>query len=101
MAMTHRMIDMTQRTTIVLAAVFSLIVVGTLGIVGCAEKGGDMKGVDKYVTAVKAYDRGDREAAVTNLLGATRANPDLIMARVMLGDLYRAEGKYDDAVKQY
>jgi superkiller protein 3 len=74
---------------------------GLVGV-GCASRSSpQIKGVDKYVRAVQAYNAGDREKAINNLLAATRANPDLIMARLMLGDLYREDGSYGKAVDQY
>lgn len=88
--------------TILLAGV-TLITAGLLGI-GCASSGGSapkIKGVDSYVKAVQAYNSGDRDKAMQNLVVATRTNPDLIMARLMLGDLYREGGDYDAAVGQY
>ena len=58
------------------------------------------KGVDHYIQAVELYKKGDRDQAISELIEATRKNPSLIMPRIMLGDMYRDEGKYDDAVKQ-
>jgi tetratricopeptide (TPR) repeat protein len=88
---------------------FHLLVLVAVGVsltgligAGCqSNTGGGIKGVDKYVRAVQAYNAGDRDRAVANLLAATRANPDLIMARLMLGDLYREGGDYNAAVGQY
>ena len=75
----------------------------SLMVIGCASESSapSIKGVDSYVKAVQAYNSGDREKAVTNLVVATRTNPDLIMARLMLGDLYREGGDYNNAVDQY
>jgi phosphoadenosine phosphosulfate reductase len=53
------------------------------------------------VQAVQAYQSGNRDRAVDRLIAATRANPDLIMARLMLGDLYRESGDYPAAMNQY
>lgn len=58
-------------------------------------------GVDRYVQAVRAQKKGDREGAIASLEEATRANPKLTMARTMLGDLYREKGAYDAAATQY
>jgi superkiller protein 3 len=83
----------------------SVAVIGGAGIVGCSSSSSSSsrgsKGIDRYVTAVQAYNSGNRDRAVSNLVAATRANPDLIMARVMLGDLYRESGDYNAAVTQY
>jgi tetratricopeptide (TPR) repeat protein len=79
--------------------------IGAIGLVGCKStgKGGGAhgKGVDNYVQAMQQYHAGDKERAMAQLIEATRKNPNLIMPRVMLGDMYRSEGNYDDAVKQY
>jgi len=81
-------------------------IVAGVAVVGCSSSSssssaGGAKGIDRYVQAVHAYNSGNRDRAVSNLVAATRANPDLIMARVMLGDLYRESGDYNGAVKQY
>jgi tetratricopeptide (TPR) repeat protein len=80
----------------------SLAIVGAIGVIGCSSSDkGQPKGLNQYVKAVQAYQAGDREKAVQNLVVATRNNPDLIMARLMLGDLYRENGDYNQAVDQY
>ena len=56
-----------------------------------------IKAIDRYVAAVQAYNSGDRDRAVSDLVAATRANPDLIMATLLLGDLYREGGDYTHA----
>ena len=92
---------MRNRIDIWLAAALTVTVVGVIGV-GCASNSTpSIKGVDRYVKAVQAYNAGDRDRAVANLIAATRANPDLIMARLMLGDLYREGGDYNQAVVQY
>jgi tetratricopeptide (TPR) repeat protein len=58
-------------------------------------------GVDYYVQAVEAYNRGNEEEAIVLLLEATRRNPDLRMPRSMLGDLFRARGDYRQAIPNY
>src|SRR5438132_7855031 len=75
-----------------------------LGVGGAGCKSNQPRGIkaiDRYVAAVQAYNSGDRERAVSDLVSATRANPDLIMATLLLGDLYREGGNYDGALKQY
>jgi tetratricopeptide (TPR) repeat protein len=88
-------------TRLILTSALCVSFIALIGV-GCAtNRGTRIKGVDQYVKAVQAYNSGDRDRAVQNLVIATRANPDLIMARLMLGDLYREGGRYDDAVEQY
>ncbi len=59
------------------------------------------RGVDSYVEGVEANRRGDRRAAIGHLETATEENPNLINARSLLGDLYRFEGDYAEALQQY
>jgi superkiller protein 3 len=93
---------MKNQINILVAAALFAIAVAVIGT-GCASSNSSngIKGVDNYVKAVQAYNSGDRDRAVANLLTATRVNPDLIMARLMLGDLYREGGDYNSAVGQY
>ncbi len=80
---------------------------GATFIAGCSGGGGvartskPPRAVGGYVQAVHAEQRGDTDAAIRHLEAATNANPDLTMARGMLGDLYRAEGEYEKATVQY
>src|SRR5947208_1354383 len=93
---------MKNHITVLLLLALALTAAGTLGIVGCSSSPSHApKGIDRYVKAVQAYQSGDKDRAVQNLIAATRVNPDLIMARLMLGDLYRESGQYDNAVGQY
>ena len=83
---------------VVVAAALCVALIGGAGLVGCSQSSkstaGAPKAIGQYVTAVQAYNSGNRDRAVSSLLAATRANPDLIMARVMLGDLYpRTRGR--------
>jgi tetratricopeptide (TPR) repeat protein len=93
---------MKNQIHLILAGALCVAAVGALGI-GCSSSptSSGPKGIDKYVKAVQAYQSGNRDKAVENLAAATRVNPDLIMARLMLGDLYRENGDYSNAAKQY
>src|SRR3954464_5220427 len=59
------------------------------------------KGVDLYVAGVKAYQAGDQKLAQSRFEQATQINPNLRMARSMLGDIYRSQGEYERARQQY
>ena len=48
-----------------------------------------------YVQGVLAYQSGDTAKAMTNLQDAVNKNNDLVMARSMLGDLYRSRSDYE------
>jgi tetratricopeptide (TPR) repeat protein len=87
-----------------LLAVSSILAAGA--VAGCAKSkpaatGAAPKGIGSYVKAVEAQESGDRDRAIDAALAATRSNPDLIMARLLLGDLYREGGDYPSAVKHY
>lgn len=57
--------------------------------------------VEKYVRGVQAYKAGRTDEAVSSLEQATQENPNLTMARTMLGDIYADRGSYDKAAEQY
>lgn len=77
------------------------------GLVGCVAQQARQPvlvpptAVEGYVQAVRAQRAGDSDAAITSLEGATAQNPDLTMARSMLGDLYKEKGQYVKAARQY
>lgn len=80
--------------------------IGAVGLIGCKSSSKNFEtsapqGIDHYVTAMQQYHAGDKEHAMAQLIEATRINPNLIMPRVMLGDMYRSEGNYSDAVNEY
>jgi tetratricopeptide (TPR) repeat protein len=58
-------------------------------------------GLDTYVAGARAYDAGDTDRAQLLLEEAVRENPDLTMARVLLGDLYKKKDDYRHASDQY
>jgi tetratricopeptide (TPR) repeat protein len=87
----------------------SLFALSALTLVGCAQQGkpdsakstAPPAAVDKYVQGVGAYRSGNRDEAIARLEDATQANPRLISARSLLGDLYKARGDYSKAADQY
>src|SRR4051812_47604073 len=93
-------LPMRNHVNVLLAAALCACAAGLVGSVGCSSSS-QPKGISNYVKAVQAYQSGNREQAIANAVAATRANPDLIMARLMLGDLYRESGEYNNAVGQY
>src|SRR5262245_412956 len=58
-------------------------------------------GLNFYVQAVEAYNIKDYNRAIVLLNEAVRQNPELRMARAMLGDLYRARGDNLSAIPNY
>lgn len=57
--------------------------------------------IDLYVQGVQAYRTGDEDTAVVRLEEAVQKDPELRMARSMLGDIYRRRGDYSNASMQY
>ena len=87
-------------------ALLAVALAGVTATVGCSRGGRGAatkqpRAVAGYVEAVEARQRGDTDAAIRHLETATKVNPDLTMAREMLGDLYRSEGEYEKATVQY
>jgi tetratricopeptide (TPR) repeat protein len=82
---------------------------GAFFVVGCQQQTGPTShgpltppaNVDKYVDGAKAYRAGNNDEAVSKLEAATSANPKLITARSLLGDLYKERGDYSKAADQY
>ena len=77
-----------------------------LAFVGCARTAGprvppQQQALQLYVQGVQHHRAGETQAAIDALERAIAANPDLRMARSLLGDLYRARGDYLQASMQY
>jgi len=56
---------------------------------------------DQYQRAVYAKDNGNTVQAIDSLQRATKANPKLVPAHEMLGDLYKDTGDFDKASQEY
>jgi tetratricopeptide (TPR) repeat protein len=54
-----------------------------------------------YVAGAMAYQHGDTDTALDDLNNAVRENPDLTMAHVVLGDIYRDKKDYNNAQTHY
>ena len=79
-----------------------------LGVAGCATdpSAGPVDpnkppAVDLYVSGVRAYDAGDKDRAIRELETAVAKNPDLLMARNLLGELYKERNDFTAASVQY
>jgi tetratricopeptide (TPR) repeat protein len=59
------------------------------------------RGNSLYVQGALAYQEGNRDRALAALQSALQVNPDLIMARFLLGNIYKEQGEYAAAVEQY
>jgi len=70
---------------------------------GCASNGSarNESAISAYVQGVRAYENGDTAKAMTSFQEAVKKDSDLVMARSMLGDLYRAKSDYEAAREQY
>lgn len=60
-----------------------------------------ISGGRSYVQAALAYQEGDRVRAMAALKSALEDNPNLIMARFLLGTIYREKGEYEAAAGEY
>jgi tetratricopeptide (TPR) repeat protein len=58
-------------------------------------------GTEEYIRGATAYQNGDTDTAVTELTQAVEENPDLTMAHVILGNIYRARADFDQAATHY
>jgi Tfp pilus assembly protein PilF len=54
-----------------------------------------------YASGAMALQEGQTERAVTDLKAAVGENPNLIMARFLLGNIYRDQGDLPQAAEQY
>src|SRR5438105_3995816 len=73
----------------------------TVGAAHTANASDKAQAMNRYVDGLRAYHAGDKAAAKTAFAEATAANPDMIMARSMLGDVYREDKEYAKAAEQY
>jgi tetratricopeptide (TPR) repeat protein len=71
------------------------------GCAGSATPAREQTAIKAYVQGVLAYQKGDTDKAVADLQEAVNIKGDLVMARSMLGDLYRARANYEGAREQY
>ncbi len=88
--------------------IMAMWISGTLIISGCASSStpsaparSRTDAIDQYVTGYQAYKSGQTDLARQNLEAAVLNNPDLRMARVVLGEIYRNQNDYSAASKQY
>lgn len=82
------------------------LAIGVAALSGCAStepaKTADRPvAVEKYVEGYQAYKSGDQAKAKKELESAVKTNPDLIMARSILGEIYRTGDDYTAAAEQY
>lgn len=77
------------------------------GLMGCSssapvEKNSTApKAIETYIAAVDAQKQGDNKQAAETLRRAIAANPKLVMARNLLGQILRDDNQYDQAAEQY
>lgn len=57
--------------------------------------------IDTYVRGMLAYQDGDEDGAMEDLKTAVNQHGNLILARVMLGDMYQDRQDYAQAIDQY
>src|SRR5688572_22620037 len=84
---------------VMLAGVASLVLAA-----GCGQKTPARPKADAnklYVAGALALQQGDRAAAEASLNSAITENPDLIMARFLLGNIAKDEGNFEEAAIHY
>jgi len=97
----------TRLAQAVLCGTVTLAVAGLLLIMagGCAARAlavaEGISGGKRYVEGALAYHEGDRVRAIAALRSALEENPNLIMARFLLGTIYREKGDYEAAAAEY
>ena len=79
--------------------------VAVFALAGCRQSAssspGLVKGNDLYVQGAIAHQSGDDNRALAALQSALQENPNLIMARFLLGNIYRDKSEYAAAAEQY
>jgi tetratricopeptide (TPR) repeat protein len=85
----------------VMAAPLALVLAG-----GCASKNQSSQGTETnatklYVRGALDYQQQNYDQSRKSLDEALRADPNLIMARFLLGTIYREKGEYEAAAQQY
>ncbi len=80
-----------------------LIIIGSLcaGLGGCTYFRQKRVANDQLQKAIYARENGSPEQAIIALKQATKANPKLVPAHVMLGDLYKEGGDFEKAGQEY
>jgi tetratricopeptide (TPR) repeat protein len=82
----------------------SCVLAAAVSLGGCTQEALEPKvvpGNQSYVEGALAYQEGDRERALAALQAALQTNPDLIMARFLMGNIYRDKGDFASAADQY
>src|SRR5688572_5954618 len=69
----------------------------SIAAAGCADWGRPRarrmtQGNTLYVQGALAYQEGNKDRALAALQSALQVNPDLIMARFLLGNIYKEQG---------
>jgi len=59
------------------------------------------RGVDHYVDGAIAYQKGEIDHAIAELMAAANENSRLVMPHIILGDVYRSRQDYRQALPQY
>jgi Tfp pilus assembly protein PilF len=73
---------------------------------GCASQGGksepnETNATKLYVRGALDYQQQNYDRSTRSLEAAIHSDPNLIMARFLLGNIYREKGEYESAAQQY
>jgi tetratricopeptide (TPR) repeat protein len=80
-----------------------MALLGAMALGGCQSEASRrvVRGNQLYVEGALAYQDGNRERAMAALQSAVQENPDHIMARFLMGTIFKEKGEYAAAAEQY
>lgn len=87
-----------MRLSLVLAVLLSVLLPG---LTGCNLAGSEEGAFKHYVKGKILYERGNVDAALSELANAINVNPDLSVAHAAMGDIHRKQGNYELACRSY
>ena len=95
----HPLKNITHQTCWIVASVAFLLLGGCAG--GNKSLGTETNATKLYVRGALDYQQQNYDRAMTSLDASLRADPNLIMARFLMGTIYREKGEYEAAAQQY
>jgi tetratricopeptide (TPR) repeat protein len=95
------LINITHQTcwSVVLSALFLLG--GCANRKNTADERTETSATKLYVRGALEYQQQNYDSAIRSLDSALRSDPNLIMARFLLGTIHREKGEYDAAAREY
>src|SRR5205823_3215812 len=93
----HPLKNITHQTCWIVASVAFLLLGGCAG--GNKSLGTETNATKLYVRGALDYQQQNYDRAMTSLDASLRADPNLIMARFLMGTIYREKGEYEAAAQ--